>query len=121
MFTALIDAEVSATKTRCVEYVSSRSRIPKWPFFQMMRLIGCLERLEDARRVAVLCLSTGARWGLAGLRGEHIVGNRVMFFNTKNGKSRAVLAVAVLCTLISRKPGYCTRLITSVFGISPGG
>ncbi|HGB1938642.1 TPA: tyrosine-type recombinase/integrase [Salmonella enterica subsp. diarizonae serovar 50:k:z35] len=67
-----------------------------------------LERLEgDARRVAILCLSTGARWSeAAGLRGEHIVGNRVTFFNTKNGKSRTVpVDDSVLKLIKTRKTG----------------
>lgn len=67
-----------------------------------------LGRLEgDARRVAVLCLSTGARWGeAAGLRGEHIVGNRVTFFNTKNGKARTIpVADSVLSLIKTRRTG----------------
>ncbi|MFP1453763.1 hypothetical protein ACLB1N_35300 [Escherichia coli] len=68
-----------------------------------------LERLEgDARRVAILCLSTGARWGEAAeLCGEHIVGNRVTFFNTKNGKSRSGFTVSdtVLSLIKTRRTG----------------
>lgn len=45
----------------------------------------------DDKRIAILCLSTGARWGEAKrLRGENIVGNRVMFTLTKTNKPRAV-------------------------------
>lgn len=44
----------------------------------------------DDKRIAILCLSTGARWGEAKrLRGENIVGNRVMFTLTKTNKPRA--------------------------------
>lgn len=51
-----------------------------------------LARLEgDDRGVAVMCLSTGARWSEAvELRAEHVVNRRVTFVATKNGKSRAV-------------------------------
>ncbi|WP_236524936.1 tyrosine-type recombinase/integrase, partial [Escherichia coli] len=45
----------------------------------------------DARRITLLCLSTGARWGEAkSLRAEHIIDNRVIFNKTKNGKVRIV-------------------------------
>ncbi|EHD9046799.1 tyrosine-type recombinase/integrase, partial [Salmonella enterica subsp. enterica serovar Carrau] len=45
----------------------------------------------DDKRIAILCLSTGARWGEAKrLRGENIVGNRVMFTLTKTNKPRAI-------------------------------
>ncbi|OWF73303.1 integrase [Yersinia frederiksenii] len=52
-------------------------------------LLNCLN--DDNRRIAILCLSTGARWGEAvSLRAEHIIGNRVTFVETKNGKQRTV-------------------------------
>lgn len=45
----------------------------------------------DYRRVALLCLSTGARWGeVSNLRGEQVIHNRVTFLETKNGKKRSV-------------------------------
>lgn len=51
-----------------------------------------LARLEgDDRGVAILCLSTGARWREAvELRAEHVVNRRVTFVATKNGKKRTV-------------------------------
>ncbi|MEG0006620.1 MAG: tyrosine-type recombinase/integrase [Aeromonas sp.] len=51
-----------------------------------------LELLEgDDRGVAILCLSTGARWREAvELRAEHVVNRLVTFVATKNGKSRTV-------------------------------
>ncbi|EAW2930786.1 integrase [Salmonella enterica] len=61
----------------------------------------------DYRALAVLCLSTGARYGEAArLRGEHITGNRVMFTRTKNGKPRAVpISDDVLNAVKKRKTG----------------
>ncbi|EPJ0139932.1 phage integrase [Escherichia coli] len=45
----------------------------------------------DYLALAVLCLSTGARYGESSeLRRQNIVGNRVMFTETKNGRARAV-------------------------------
>lgn len=53
------------------------------------RLLGRLE--GDYRRIAVLCLSTGARWGEASrLRAEQVVNQRVTFLRTKNGHARTV-------------------------------
>ena len=51
----------------------------------------------DERRVALLCLSTGARWGEGStLRAEQIIHGRVTFLKTKNGKSRTVTISAAL-------------------------
>ncbi|EBR7992651.1 site-specific integrase [Salmonella enterica subsp. enterica serovar Panama] len=45
----------------------------------------------DYRRVALLCLSTGARWGEAStLKASQVMHGRVTFLETKNGKKRTV-------------------------------
>ncbi|ECB3943284.1 site-specific integrase [Salmonella enterica subsp. enterica serovar Stanley] len=45
----------------------------------------------DERRVALLCLSTGARWGEgSALCGEQVNHGRVTFLKTKNGKKRTI-------------------------------
>ncbi|WP_273837899.1 phage integrase [Providencia rettgeri] len=45
----------------------------------------------DNYNIAVLCLSTGARWGEAmKLKREHVIENRVRFTYTKTGKVRTV-------------------------------
>ncbi|HCP5916368.1 TPA: tyrosine-type recombinase/integrase [Escherichia coli] len=45
----------------------------------------------DYRRVALLCLATGARWGEASsLRASQVMHGRVTFLETKNGKKRTV-------------------------------
>lgn len=45
----------------------------------------------DDRRVVVLCLNTGARWGEASnLKAEHVISNRVTFVKTKTGPARTV-------------------------------
>ncbi|EJW1176985.1 tyrosine-type recombinase/integrase [Salmonella enterica] len=51
-----------------------------------------LSALEgDYRRVALLCLSTGARWGEAStLKASQVMHGRVTFLETKNGKKRTV-------------------------------
>ncbi|EIW7310280.1 tyrosine-type recombinase/integrase [Salmonella enterica] len=58
----------------------------------------------DDKRVAILCLSTGARWSEATkLRGENIVGNRVMFTLTKTNRPRAVPVSDEILKLIKIK------------------
>ena len=67
-----------------------------------------LESLEgDERRVAVLCLNTGARWGEASkLKAEHIINNRVTFIETKTGPRRTVpISQEVTDYVLTRKSG----------------
>ncbi|HFW4795254.1 TPA: tyrosine-type recombinase/integrase [Salmonella enterica subsp. diarizonae serovar 60-67:z35:-] len=61
----------------------------------------------DYYRVAVLCLSTGARWSEAStLRGEQVIHNRVTFLETKNGKKRTVpISQAVSDVIKTRDSG----------------
>ncbi|MEN3261164.1 tyrosine-type recombinase/integrase [Sodalis endosymbiont of Spalangia cameroni] len=70
----------------------------------------------DNRKVAILCLNTGARWGEAvKLKGEHVIHNRVTFVQTKNGKSRSVpISQEVAEQICTQKsgllfPGACYR------------
>lgn len=61
----------------------------------------------DYYRVAVLCLSTGARWGEAStLKGEWVMHNRVTFMETKNGKKRTIpVSKAVFDVIKTRDTG----------------
>lgn len=92
MFSLLIDAEVYHNENPVRGIRKLKVQNTEMAFLSDDEIDRLLKRLEgDARRIAILCLSTGARWKEAStLRGEHIVGNRVTFFNTKNGKSRSV-------------------------------
>lgn len=60
------------------------------------------------RRIAVLCLSTGARWGEAvKLKAEHVIHNRVTFVQTKNGKRRSVpISQEVSDEILAHKSGF---------------
>ncbi|EAS1997296.1 hypothetical protein AX334_23165 [Salmonella enterica] len=41
--------------------------------------------------LAVLCLATGGRWGeVSSLKGEHVIGGKIIFTKTKNGRRRVV-------------------------------
>ena len=49
------------------------------------------ELTGDDRRIVVLCLNTGARWGEArNLKAEHVISNKVTFVKTKTGPARTV-------------------------------
>ncbi|EEF5705598.1 tyrosine-type recombinase/integrase [Salmonella enterica] len=66
---------------------------------EMATLLGMLE--GDYYRVALLCLSTGARWSEASkLKGEQVIHNRVTFLETKNGKKRSVPISQAVCDVI---------------------
>lgn len=55
----------------------------------------------DDKKIVIFCLSTGARWGEAKkLQVSHVTGNRAMFLETKNSKSRAVPISQELADLI---------------------
>ncbi|EIO3281930.1 TPA: tyrosine-type recombinase/integrase [Salmonella enterica subsp. enterica serovar Reading] len=67
-----------------------------------------LEVLEgDYYRVALICLSTGARWSEASkLKGEQVIHNRITFLETKNGKKRTVpISKAVSDVIKTRETG----------------
>lgn len=59
----------------------------------------------DSRRIALLCLSTGARWNEAAtLKSEQVINGRVTFLKTKNGKQRTIPISAELEQEIKTKP-----------------
>ncbi|KAF1367152.1 tyrosine-type recombinase/integrase [Yokenella regensburgei] len=77
-------------------------------FLQDEEIALLLEALTgDERRVAVLCLNTGARWGEASsLRAENVVNNRVTFVETKTGPQRTVpVSQEVADYILTRKSG----------------
>lgn len=61
----------------------------------------------DDRRVVVLCLNTGARWGEASnLKAEHVINNRVTFVKTKTGPARTVpVSQEVSDYILTKKSG----------------
>ncbi|ENS4524480.1 tyrosine-type recombinase/integrase [Salmonella enterica] len=74
-------------------------------FLSKQEIATLLDMLEgDYYRVAVLCLSTGARWNEASkLRGEQVIHNRVTFLETKNGKKRTVPISQDVCDVIKTR------------------
>ncbi|EMX8401566.1 tyrosine-type recombinase/integrase [Yersinia enterocolitica] len=76
-----------------------------------------IERLDgDELKATLLCLATGGRWGeIANLKCEHIIGNKVTFMKTKNGKRRTVPISGELKAFVKQeqsgalfKPNYMT-------------
>lgn len=113
MFSSLIDAEMFHNENPLQGIRKLKLKNSEMSFLSDREIESLLEHLGgDHLRVAVLCLSTGARWSeAAGLRGEHVIGNRVTFFNTKNGKSRTVpIADSVLSLIKTRQTGPLYRV-----------
>lgn len=72
----------------------------------------------DYKLVALLCLSTGARWSEAAtLKSEQVVNGRVTFLETKNGKSRTISISNKLERLLKTKHrAHCLMLYTTPLG-----
>ncbi|EKA9380110.1 tyrosine-type recombinase/integrase [Salmonella enterica] len=108
MFTALSESEMYYGENPVHGVRKLKVVTTEMAFLSEEETAELLVTLEgDYRALAVLCLSTGARYGEAArLRGEHITGNRVMFTRTKNGKPRAVpISDDVLNAVKKRKTG----------------
>ncbi|EGL8524026.1 tyrosine-type recombinase/integrase [Salmonella enterica] len=71
----------------------------------------------DYYRIAVLLLATGARWGEAyALKAENIIGNRIVFTLTKNGKRRVVpVSDDVIDVIRGRDTGRLFKVSYSTF------
>lgn len=111
MFTALSESEMYYGENPVHGVRKLKVATTEMAFLSEEETAALLATLEgDYRALAVLCLSTGARYGEAArLRGEHIAGNRVMFTRTKNGKPRAVpISDDVLNAVKKRKTGRRT-------------
>ena len=72
---------------------------------EIAKMLALLE--GDNRLIAIMCLSTGGRWGeVTNLKAEHIVKNRVTFVETKGGKKRSVpISQSVADDTIKRSSG----------------
>ncbi len=92
MFTMLIQSGEFHSKNPVRSVPAMKRKISEMTYLTHEEIIRLLNFSNgDARRITLLCLSTGARWGEAkSLRAEHIIDNRVIFNKTKNGKVRIV-------------------------------
>lgn len=92
MFSALIKLDEYRKENPCQGLAPLAEVPPAMTYLSKPEISRLLEALEgDDRRVALLCMSTGARWGEAcTLRAEQVMHGRVTFLKTKNGKNRTV-------------------------------
>ncbi|EBN2322986.1 integrase [Salmonella enterica] len=92
MFSSLIKLEEFRKENPCKGLEPLKEAPPAMTYLAKSEISRLLDTLTgDDRRVALLCLSTGARWGEAStLRGEQVNHGRVTFLKTKNGKKRTV-------------------------------
>ncbi|EML9404747.1 TPA: tyrosine-type recombinase/integrase [Klebsiella pneumoniae] len=92
MFTALIEAEVYFGEHPIRGRKKLKEEIPETGYLTNGEIELLLSRLEgDNKKIAILCLSTGARWGEAArLKAENIIQNRITFVKTKGNKQRTV-------------------------------
>lgn len=92
MFSTLIKLEEFRKENPCKGLEPLKEAPPAMTYLAKSEISKLLDTLTgDDRRVALLCLSTGARWGEGStLRGELVNHGRVTFLKTKNGKKRTV-------------------------------
>ncbi|MIL24626.1 site-specific integrase [Salmonella enterica] len=109
MFTALIEAELFFGEHPIRGTKRLKEEKPETGYLTQNEIALLLTRLDgDNKKIAVLCLSTGARWGEAArLKAEHIIQNRVTFVKTKTNKPRTVPVSADVAALITdNKRGF---------------
>ena len=92
VFTTLIDIEEYHSEHPLKGMTKLKAPVCEMGFLSRDEIKLLLETLQgDNLKVAKLCLSTGARWGeVVKLRGSHVIGGKVIFVDTKNGKNRTV-------------------------------
>ncbi|WP_081893210.1 MULTISPECIES: tyrosine-type recombinase/integrase [unclassified Serratia (in: enterobacteria)] len=92
MFSALIKLEEFAGQNPLHGLPPLAEKNPGMTFLDAEEIGNLLSTLVgDERLIALLCLSTGGRWGeVSTLTSAQIVNSRVTFLETKNGKKRTV-------------------------------
>ncbi|CAH5073375.1 Tyrosine recombinase XerD [Klebsiella pneumoniae] len=92
MFTRLIQIDEFSGSNPVKGMPPLAEENPEMTFLEQGEISRLLKVLEgDCLLIALLCLSTGGRWGeVATLRPSNIVNCRVTFLKTKNGKKRTV-------------------------------
>nr|SAY45639.1 Tyrosine recombinase XerD [Serratia marcescens] len=92
MFSALIKIDEFAGENPVRGLPPLPEKDPGMTFLSVDEIARLLEMLKgDYRLIALLCLSTGGRWGeVSTLKASQVVNSRVVFLETKNGKRRIV-------------------------------
>ncbi|WP_423842053.1 tyrosine-type recombinase/integrase [Aeromonas hydrophila] len=108
MFSFLIEAGIYHAPHPLKGARKLKAKPTAMSYLSQIEIRELLKRLDgDNRGLAILCLSTGARWSEAAeLRAEHVINQRVMFVATKNGKTRVVpVSTDVSAQLVDGKSG----------------
>lgn len=116
-FTKLINVEEYSGKNPFHEVKRLKAEQTEMAYLsqdEITRLLGLLS--GDDLKAVMVCLATGGRWSeVTGLKGEHVIGGKVVFMKTKNGKRRAVpidaeleKTIKVRTTGLLMKPSYTT-------------
>jgi integrase len=102
MFTSLIDAELffGEHPFRGLKRLKDK---PETGYLTQEEIVDLLSKVDgDNKKIAILCLSTGARWSEAAkLKAENMIQNRVTFVKTKTNKPRTVPISEELATMIT--------------------
>ena len=109
MFTALIEAELFFGEHPIRGTKRLKEEKPDTGYLTQEEIALLLAALDgDNKKIAILCLSTGARWGEAArLKAENIIHNRVTFVKTKTNKPRTVpISEAVAKMIADNKRGF---------------
>jgi len=103
MFTYLISSGLFLSENPMDEFSGLKEDVVEMSYLSDREIENLFSALSgDNYRIAIFCISTGARWSEAiKLRKEHIVHNRVTFFETKTGKKRSVPISEVVNKIIS--------------------
>ncbi|MEY0594305.1 tyrosine-type recombinase/integrase [Providencia manganoxydans] len=88
----LISAGLLVSENPLKDFKKLKEDVPEMSYLTSAEVDKLLCSLQgDNYRLAVFCLSTGARWSEARkAKYEHIVHNKVTFYQTKSGKKRTV-------------------------------
>ena len=109
MFTALIDAELFFGEHPFRGLKRLKEDKPETGYLTQEEIAELLSKVDgDNKKIAILCLSTGARWSEAAkLKAENIIQNRVTFVKTKTNKPRTIPISEELATMITKgKRGF---------------
>lgn len=109
MFTALIEAELFFGEHPIRGTKRLKEQKPETGYLTQDEITVLLSQLDgDNKKIAILCLSTGARWGeAASLKAENVIHNRCTFVKTKTNKPRTVpISDEVASMIANNKRGF---------------
>lgn len=109
MFTYLIDAGLFFSEHPFEGFKPLKVTVTEMSYLTQNEVDNLLDTLSgDNYLIAIFCLSTGARWGEAiKAKREHIIHNRITFFETKSGHKRTVpLSPEIVSLLLEGKESF---------------